>query len=61
MGRSAPVTYGTGWARLEAGGASLAGPGGSRREGGQADMGRCIRIDCSRPTASHVANIEEPP
>nr|BFD84871.1 hypothetical protein StreXyl84_42720 [Streptomyces sp. Xyl84] len=26
-----------------------------------ADMGRCTLIDCSRPTATHTANMDEPP
>lgn len=35
-----------------------AGRGG---RGGYADIGRCTLIDCSSPTATHTANIAEPP
>lgn len=37
-----------------------AGPASGRR-GAYADTGRCTRIDCSRPTATQAANIDEPP
>lgn len=29
--------------------------------GAQADIGRCTLIDWSSPTATHTANIDEPP